>query len=80
MLVERGARHLILLSRNAQSYKHLEFYTDLRAAGCEVVARNCNIADKADLARALEECKGMPPVRGIIQGAMVLQVRHPPPQ
>ena len=74
MLVERGARHLIILSRNARSHEHVEFYSDLRAAGCEVVARNCNIAVKADLARALNECKGMPPVQGVIQGAMVLQV------
>ncbi|KAL8687483.1 MAG: hypothetical protein Q9218_006357 [Villophora microphyllina] len=73
LLVECGGRHLIILSRNAQSDKHVDFYTDLRAAGCQVVARNCNISDKADLTRALNECKGMPPVKGVIQGAMVLQ-------
>ncbi|KAL8737123.1 MAG: hypothetical protein Q9181_001994 [Wetmoreana brouardii] len=73
LLVECGGRHLIILSRKAQSHEHVEFYTDLRRAGCEVVVRSCDICDRADLARALNECKGMPPVRGVIQGAMVLQ-------
>ncbi|KAL8909785.1 MAG: hypothetical protein Q9171_004904 [Xanthocarpia ochracea] len=73
LLVELGSRHLIILSRNAQSQKQVEFYTDLRTAGCEVVARNCDICDEVDLTHALNECKGLPPVRGVIQGAMVLQ-------
>lgn len=77
--VERGARHLIILSRSAQSYQHTAFYNELRAARCDVVARSCNIADKADLARALNECSTMPPVKGVIQGGMVLRVCFPQP-
>lgn len=38
------------------------------------MAENCNVADKLDLARAMRKCQEMPPVRGVIQGAMVLQV------
>lgn len=35
---------------------------------------SCDVADKLDLARAINQCQEMPPVRGVIQGAMVLQV------
>ena len=74
MLVERGARHLVILSRTAQSRKYIDFYADLRTAGCEVVARNCSVSDRSDLQRVLRQCAGMPPIKGIIQGAMALSV------
>lgn len=74
MLVERGARHIIILSWNSQSRKYIDFYADPRAAGCEAVARNCSVSDRSDLQRVLRECAGMPPIKGIIQGAMALEV------
>lgn len=38
------------------------------------MAENCDVADKLDLARAMVQCQEMPSVKGVIQGAMVLQV------
>lgn len=72
--MEHGARNIILLSRNAESQANASFLNELRNVGAKVVAANCNVADKLDLARAMNRCQEMPSVRGVIQGAMVLQV------
>lgn len=76
-MVEHGARNLILLSRSAGRQNSGAFVSELRAAGCRVVAISCDVADADDLARALDACardeQRLPPVRGVIQGAMVLQ-------
>lgn len=75
-MVEHGARNLILLSRSAGAQNSGALATQLRAAGCRVVAISCDVASSQDLARALVTCEreeGLPPVRGIVQGAMVLQ-------
>ena len=75
-LVERGARNLILASRSAQSSRNFEFIDMLRAKGCNAVAKDCNVCNDSDVARVMRECAlMMPPVKGIIQAAMVLQVR-----
>lgn len=79
MLVERGAKHLILISRSAASRPSSQvFLEELRQAGCNVVARNCDISHEESLARMKKEClQDMPPVRGVIQAAMFLMVSVP---
>ena len=72
-IVDRGAKYLILLSRSARAGPHL---AELGQAGCQVRAVGCDVSDEAQVARALQSCADMPPIRGIIQGAMVLQVGH----
>ncbi|KAJ2969250.1 hypothetical protein NUW58_g10032 [Xylaria curta] len=75
-MIERGARNLILLSRGANNEgKSGEFVDELRETGCRVAAVSCDISIAGHLAQALRTCKdqGLPPVRGVIQGAMVLR-------
>ncbi|KAI1171395.1 hypothetical protein F4777DRAFT_582964 [Nemania sp. FL0916] len=75
-MIDRGARNLILLSRSAGSEgKSGEFVAELRETGCRVAAMSCDVSIAGQLAQALRACKnrGLPPVRGVIQGAMVLQ-------
>ncbi|KAK3681631.1 hypothetical protein B0T22DRAFT_299554 [Podospora appendiculata] len=73
-LVDHGARNLILLSRSAGAQNSGPFAAQLREAGCRVIAVSCDVADKADLNRALDSCASqLPSIRGVIQGAMVLQ-------
>jgi hypothetical protein len=75
-MVDHGARNLILLSRNAGKQNAGVFISQLRKAGCYVVAINCDIANEQGLRRALDRCKSderLPPIRGVIQGAMVLR-------
>lgn len=74
-LVQRGARNLIIMSRNAdQQAQGNAYVSSLRASGCTVVVASCDISDKSDLKRTLDGClQSMPPLRGVIHSGMVLQ-------
>ncbi|GAM82786.1 Beta-ketoacyl synthase [Dothideomycetidae sp. 11243] len=82
-LVNHGAQNLILVSRSAgdldldknQTTDGALFIRELRAAGCQVKPVSCDIAKASSLAQALRACEddGLPPVRGVIQGAMLLR-------
>ncbi|KUI71344.1 Lovastatin diketide synthase LovF [Cytospora mali] len=75
-MVAHGAKNLILLSRSAgRSEKTAAFVDELREVGCRVKPVSCDVANQADLEKALHSCEkdGLPPVRGVIQAAMVLQ-------
>lgn len=75
-MVELGAKNLILLSRSAGSQANAkDFLDELKGRHCNIATRNCDIAEEANLARAVQDCaREMPPVRGVIQAAMVLRV------
>lgn len=74
LLVQRGARHLVLLSRRGEDADR-GFVAELRAAGCAVAAPPCDASDAKALAQAAAEwARTMPPVQGVIQAAMALQV------
>ena len=80
-MVDRGARHLLLLSRyGPTSEASLALLDDLKSQGVRVEAPACNIANMDALSATLKYCadSGMPPVKGCIQGAMVLKVSLPP--
>ncbi|KAI0173502.1 putative polyketide synthase [Hypoxylon sp. FL1284] len=82
-LVEHGAKNLVLLSRSAgnldleknQNTEGALFIRELRETGCRVKPVSCDISQATDLAKALRACEneGLPPVRGIVQGAMLLR-------
>lgn len=76
-MVQKGARNLILLSRSAPSEAQVkDFLQPIRESGATVVHHPCDIADASRLEYVLElEKNRMPPVKGCIQTAMVLQVR-----
>ncbi|KAJ5762185.1 uncharacterized protein N7511_005567 [Penicillium nucicola] len=75
-LVNRGARHLILMSRSAgsSSFENQLFVESLIAEGANVILKSCDVANKIELTKALVECaSSLPPIKGVIQGAMVLR-------
>jgi acyl transferase domain-containing protein/NADPH:quinone reductase-like Zn-dependent oxidoreductase/NAD(P)-dependent dehydrogenase (short-subunit alcohol dehydrogenase family)/2-polyprenyl-3-methyl-5-hydroxy-6-metoxy-1,4-benzoquinol methylase len=75
-MVDCGAKNLILLSRSAGDMgKPSAFVNELRDTGCRVVAICCDVGVAGQLSKALRSCEddGLPPVRGVIQGAMVLR-------
>ena len=82
-LVAHGARNLILISRSAsdldleqnQATEGARFVRELRAMGCRVLPLSCDIAVASALATALRAGAdaGLPPVRGVVQGAMLLR-------
>jgi NAD(P)-dependent dehydrogenase (short-subunit alcohol dehydrogenase family)/acyl carrier protein len=71
----RGARHLLLLNRSgADNEAARTTMAALEADGCAVTALTCDIADEARLASVLAHARqNLPPIRGVVQGAMVLR-------
>lgn len=75
-MATHGAKNLILLSRSAGTNKNTAaFVAELEDAGCRVKAISCDVTDPIDLSGALGICaeEGFPQIKGVIQGAMVLQ-------
>ncbi|KAL9131149.1 MAG: hypothetical protein Q9217_000850 [Psora testacea] len=74
-MAEKGAKHFILLSWSGlQSGISNAFVQDLEANGVYVNAPARDVADIISLSAALTECAiETPPVRGVIQGSMVLK-------
>ncbi|EAW08895.1 type I polyketide synthase [Aspergillus clavatus NRRL 1] len=74
-MVDHGAKNLVFISRSGpQSPKAQELESRLRDAGAKVAIYACDVGDKAALQTVLRTSRQtMPPIRGVIQGAMVLQ-------
>ena len=74
-MVNNGARNLIYVSRSgAGSSETAAFVQDLTVRGVRVEILKCDIANEAALTQALDPVlESMPPIRGVIQGAMVLK-------
>ena len=77
-MVERGARTIMTLSRSgARDEQALSFIDEMHSLGVAVIAQKCDISSEEDVKDLLSKCArddGMPPVRGVIQSAMVLEV------
>jgi NAD(P)-dependent dehydrogenase (short-subunit alcohol dehydrogenase family) len=77
-MAERGAKNVLSLSRSgAKGQQNQAFISELAAKGVRVVAKKCDVTSQDEVASAMREVKrdGLPPIRGIIQSAMVLKVR-----
>ncbi|HEY5627262.1 MAG TPA: SDR family NAD(P)-dependent oxidoreductase, partial [Nitrospira sp.] len=74
-LVEHGARHLVLISRTGpQSQEAKEAVDQLTQRGVEVLATACDVADGKAVDRLCTEIRSsMPPLRGIIHAAGVIE-------
>ena len=75
-MIDRGARNLVLVSRGASpSGKVKELIDEASKLGATIVVRRCDVADPADVEELVaHSLEGMPPVKGVIHGAMVLRV------
>lgn len=74
-LIDKGARHLLLLSRRgANSEEASSFLQQSAAAGIHVQAIACDITDAGALEQIIAACgKEYPPLKGIIHAAAVIQ-------
>lgn len=74
-LVDLGARHICFLSRSPLAPQETEtFLAELRKQQVCVSAYKCDISDMRSLRAALQQCRQEhPPIKGIIQCAMVLR-------
>jgi natural product biosynthesis luciferase-like monooxygenase protein len=72
-MVRRGAKHLVLIGRRGATGEAEQVVARLREAGAEVVVVGADIAAEAEVAEVLERIgRSMPPLRGVIHTAMVL--------
>ncbi|KAJ0302188.1 hypothetical protein COL516b_007239 [Colletotrichum fioriniae] len=76
-LAEKGAKHLVLLSRSAaSSEENRAFASELQKTyEANMYAYDCDVGNKAALQGVLEDLKtkGVPVVKGCVTGAMVLR-------
>ncbi|KAL3426455.1 beta-ketoacyl synthase domain-containing protein [Phlyctema vagabunda] len=74
-MVSRGAEHLVFLSRSGNITEPVkEMQLELESKGCKIYIFTCDISDKERLTTVLRQCKNtLPPIRGCIQGSMILQ-------
>ena len=75
-MAHQGAKNLILLSRSGgeRSEAAVNLIGELRELGVCVATPKCDVASTNSLGSALAQCSDMPPIKGCIQGTMVLQV------
>ncbi|USP81656.1 polyketide synthase PKS2 [Curvularia clavata] len=73
-MVGRGTRNLLFLSRSGNITPAVaEMEKHLAEQGCKIRIAKCDVADATELQKVLEECKSsLPPIKGVIQGAMQL--------
>ncbi|HET9914974.1 MAG TPA: beta-ketoacyl reductase, partial [Anaerolineales bacterium] len=72
-LVKRGARHLVLMGRRNASESAQQIIAWMEEAGAQVVIQYGNVSKLSDVQRVLQQIEeNMPPLRGIIHSAGVL--------
>jgi phthiocerol/phenolphthiocerol synthesis type-I polyketide synthase C len=70
----KGARHLVLAGRSGVAAPEAAAaVSQLRDAGCDVLAASADVADESALRQLLAHvARRMPPLRGVVHAAMVL--------
>lgn len=74
-LVEKGARHLILISRSGPASADAKAaLAEFAAQGVAVHAASCDVTDRAALMLLLDQCAAvMPPLAGVVHAAAVIE-------
>ena len=72
-LVQRhGARGLLLIGRSAPGPEALKHAAALEKKGIQIVMSRADVADAAQLGSALDRAADLPPIRGVVHAAGVL--------
>jgi phthiocerol/phenolphthiocerol synthesis type-I polyketide synthase C len=73
-LADRGARNLVLISRRGPAADEAQTtLARLERRGVRVLARACDVTDRSALVRLFDEiARDLPPLRGIVHAAMVI--------
>ncbi|KAF2868359.1 hypothetical protein BDV95DRAFT_500684 [Massariosphaeria phaeospora] len=73
-MAERGAKNIIIPSRSGPSSQAAsDLVSELTSKGLKLVVPRCDVSCAAELEALLQACKGMPPIKGCMNLAMVLQ-------
>lgn len=72
----KGAGHIVLVSRSASvNEKTQQLIEQLRPSGTRVILCPCDASNKISVEKLVkEDLKDLPPIRGVVHGAMVLRV------
>jgi NAD(P)-dependent dehydrogenase (short-subunit alcohol dehydrogenase family) len=75
-MIEWGARNLIIASRSGlDKAKARECVELLKSRGANIAVFKCDVGNMEDVDRVVaESAKTMPPIRGLVQAAMVPKV------
>ena len=74
-LVDKGARSLVLISRSAKIDEDSKLIIeDLKNKGVRIYTRACDVTDRSALSNLITEIqKEIPPLKGLVHAAMVLE-------
>jgi acyl carrier protein len=72
-LVDRGARHLILIGRKAPGAAASEAIQQMRSRGVNVKVVSCDVADRGAVESALAAIPASQPLKGILHAAGVIE-------
>lgn len=77
-MAEKGARHFLFLSSSGNVTPAVaNMKSDLETIGCQVRIAKCDVGNAGALKAVLDEYKTvLPPIKGVIQGAMKLDVSY----
>ena len=75
-LSSKGARNIVLVSRSGSANEKIhETIAELAKEGTKVIVESCDVSSAASVEALVEhKLKDLPPIRGIVHGAMVLRV------
>lgn len=73
----KGAKNIVLVSRQAAINETVRTLIDtLAPLGVRIIVKACDVSSRESVKALInEEMKDLPPIRGVIHGAMVLRVR-----
>ncbi|KAK2024958.1 ketoacyl-synt-domain-containing protein [Colletotrichum zoysiae] len=75
LLVSQGARNLCFLSLSGAASRQAQSLVQrLESLGVRIKVTICDVSNEAEVGKALKDCtRDMPPIKGVIQAAMVLR-------
>lgn len=78
-MIEHGAKNLIFANRSGLARQNAkDAVQKLQDKGASVAVYPCDVCESAQLDNLIaQSSKNMPPIRGVIQSAMVLRVGRP---
>jgi short-subunit dehydrogenase len=77
-MVDRGAKHFVLVSRSGGQSEKMQQLLDEVQDKAKVHVRKCDVADDKQVRLLVSDCfKTVPPICGIVNAVMALDVSFP---
>lgn len=74
-MVKNGARNVVLLGRSGSSRPQVrELLDQYEGSAVQMRAIACDVSSRTELVSAIESTRDLPPIRGVVHGALYLRV------